>query len=340
MSVDKLVDSTQLNSDLTSVANAIRTKGGTSVTLTFPADFVTAIGNIPTGITPTGTKQISISSAGTTTEDVTNYASAEITVGAGTEGTPTATKGVVSGHAVSVTPSVTNSAGYISGGTKTGTAVSVSASELVSGTYSVTGSGTANVTNYASISVPSGSATTPATTVTATPSISVNSSGLITATVSATKSVTPSVSAGYVSSGTAGTVTVSGSATQQLTVYNGAHHVPTPAGYTVTISLTNPVNSQYFQSGSVCEALSDDPWDTGNELGTFSSPTDSISVVVPTTVYGIEVVLTSNYIGAYPWNATCTGGVSVSQNYEPGMVVFEVTGNGTIVMDGVNYNDD
>ena len=36
--------------------------------------------NVPTGITPTGTKQISITENGTTTEDVTNYANAEITV--------------------------------------------------------------------------------------------------------------------------------------------------------------------------------------------------------------------------------------------------------------------
>lgn len=36
--------------------------------------------NVPTGITPTGTKQISVTANGTTTEDVTNYASAEITV--------------------------------------------------------------------------------------------------------------------------------------------------------------------------------------------------------------------------------------------------------------------
>ena len=49
MSVDKLVDSTQLDSDLTSVANAIRTKGGTSAQLAFPAGFVQAIGDIPSG---------------------------------------------------------------------------------------------------------------------------------------------------------------------------------------------------------------------------------------------------------------------------------------------------
>lgn len=49
MAVDKLVDSTQLDADLTSVANAIRTKGGTSASLLFPSEFVSAIQAIPTG---------------------------------------------------------------------------------------------------------------------------------------------------------------------------------------------------------------------------------------------------------------------------------------------------
>lgn len=71
----------------------------------------------------------------------------------GTAGTPTATKGTVSNHSVSVTPSVTNTTGYISGGAKTGTAVTVSASELVSGTKTVTTTGTSDVTNYASVNV-------------------------------------------------------------------------------------------------------------------------------------------------------------------------------------------
>jgi len=49
MAVDRLVDSAQLNADLTSVANAIRTKGGTSGQLAFPAGFVSAVQAIPTG---------------------------------------------------------------------------------------------------------------------------------------------------------------------------------------------------------------------------------------------------------------------------------------------------
>ena len=71
----------------------------------------------------------------------------------GTAGTPTATKGAVSNHSVSVTPSVTNTTGYITGSTKTGTAVTVSASELVSGSETKTANGTYDVTNLASLVV-------------------------------------------------------------------------------------------------------------------------------------------------------------------------------------------
>lgn len=311
MAVDKLVDSSQLDSDLTSVAIAIRTKGGTSASLSFPSGFVSAIGDISTGTdvsdttasagdvlsgkyfyTSDGTKtqgsiatksssdltvsgatvtapagyysssasasvtsgtitnntsggtsegtinrgnQIkigagyyasdtyytaqansgtkTISASGTTSVDgyenasvaagtITNNTSGgtssgtinrgkqikigagmynadkyytaqansgtktisasgtisvdgyvNASVAAGTEGTPTATKGTVSNNSVSVTPKVTNTAGYITGGSKTGTAVTVSASELVSGTLNMTIDGISDVTKYASVNV-------------------------------------------------------------------------------------------------------------------------------------------------------------------------------------------
>ena len=74
-------------------------------------------------------------------------------VAMGTEGTPTASKGAVSNHSVDVTPSVTNVAGYISGSTISGTPVTVSASELVSGTQTVTVNDTYDVTNLAEMVV-------------------------------------------------------------------------------------------------------------------------------------------------------------------------------------------
>lgn len=72
----------------------------------------------------------------------------------GTAGTPTAAKGIVSNHSVTITPSVTNTTGYITGSTKTGTAVTVSASELVSGNKEITANGTnIDVADYSTVSV-------------------------------------------------------------------------------------------------------------------------------------------------------------------------------------------
>ncbi len=105
MALDKLVDSTQLDSDLGTVADGIRYASGGSEQLSFPsgmaaaaralkpsgtkqiitngthnvAGFASAQVNVPTPA-PTGTKQISITENGTTTEDVAAYANAEITV--------------------------------------------------------------------------------------------------------------------------------------------------------------------------------------------------------------------------------------------------------------------
>ena len=142
---------------------------------------------IKTYIRPQGTKSISANGTGI---DVTAYASVDVSVSggsptiqsltvtpstsqqtfnasgvdgykpvtvdampSGTAGTPTATKGTVSNHSVSVTPSVTNQTGYITGSTKTGTAVTVSASELVSGSQTVTSNQTVDVTNLAELVV-------------------------------------------------------------------------------------------------------------------------------------------------------------------------------------------
>lgn len=75
-------------------------------------------------------------------------------VAEGSVGTPTATKGTVSNHTINVTPSVSHTSGWISNGTKTGTAVSVSASELVSGNLAISQNGNnIDVTNYATVSV-------------------------------------------------------------------------------------------------------------------------------------------------------------------------------------------
>jgi hypothetical protein len=49
MAYDKVVDSAVLDANLTSVANAIRSKGGTTASLAFPSGFADAISAIKTG---------------------------------------------------------------------------------------------------------------------------------------------------------------------------------------------------------------------------------------------------------------------------------------------------
>lgn len=72
----------------------------------------------------------------------------------GTAGTPTVSKGTVINHQVNVTPSVSNLSGYIFGGTKTGTAVTVTASELASGNLALTANtASRNCIGYATVSV-------------------------------------------------------------------------------------------------------------------------------------------------------------------------------------------
>lgn len=161
----------------------------------------------------------------------------------GTEGSPTATKGTVSNHSVSVTPRVINTEGYIEGGTLEGTAVTVTASELVSGTYTVDSSGTKDVTNYASASVPAGTAGTPTASkgtvsnhsVSVTPSVT-NTTGYITGSTKTGTAVTVSASE-----------LVSGSETKTA---NGTYDVTNLASLVVNVPSGTSKNVQVLQSTS------------------------------------------------------------------------------------------
>ena len=104
-------------------------------------------------VTPRASSDLTVSGA-TVTAPAGYYSSAASkSVASGTEGTPTATKSTVSNHSVTITPSVTNTQGYINGGTKTGTPVTVTAAELVSGSETKTANGTYDVTNLAELIV-------------------------------------------------------------------------------------------------------------------------------------------------------------------------------------------
>lgn len=124
--------------------------------------------------------------------------------------------------------------GYIAENEYDGDTKTVSAADLVSGTYTVNSAGTVSVTNYASVSVPSGSATTPATTIDAEPLINFDpDTGEMSITLNKVQSVTPTVSAGYVSSGTAGNITVTGSDSFTLDVVPATTYYPSSTDQTI-----------------------------------------------------------------------------------------------------------
>ena len=214
-------------------------------------------------------------SGATVTVPAGYYADTETkSVASGTEGTPTASKGTVSNNSITVTPSVTNSAGYISGGTHSGTGVTVSASELVSGTKTISASGTTDVTNYASASVAAGSVTAPSTISGSSATVS---TGTNTLTLTKTVSVTPNVStAGYISSGTAGNASVSLTAS-----------VTTKAAATITPGTTN----QTIASGTYL---------TGTQ--TISGDADLVAsnIVSTANIFGVQgsVVVQHYYTGS------------------------------------------
>lgn len=159
--------------------------------------------------------------------------------------------------------------------------------------------------------VSSGSATTPATTVTANPSISVNSStGVITATASATKSVTPTVSAGYVSSGTAGTITVSGSNTSALSTQSGTTITPTTSEQTAVAAgkyTLGAVKVAAMPSGTAGTPTATKGTVSNHSVSVTPSVTNSAGYISSGTLTGTAVTVSASELVSGTKSITANG---------------------------------
>jgi len=198
MAIDKAVDSSVLDGYFDDIADAIRAKNGNASTYT-PAQMPAAIAAIPTG--PAKSSSDLTVSGATVTAPAGLYAQdASKSVATATQATPSVS---IDGDGL-VTATATQTAGYVSAGSKSGTL------QLTKRTSSDLSASGATVTAPAGY-YPSAASTAVSSATHAAPSISVSSGGLITAT--------HVQSAGYGSADTK-------SATQQLTVQAGTTITP------------------------------------------------------------------------------------------------------------------
>lgn len=284
---------------------------------------------VGTGITRRTSTNLTASGA-TVTAPAGYYAeAASKAVATGTAGTPSATKGTVSNHSVEITPTVTNTTGYITGGTKTGTAITVTASELESGTKSITSNGTGiDVTGYSSVNVnvPSGGGTISLQDKSATPSESAQTitadsgyDGLSSVTVGAIDSeyvgsdvsrrsssdltasgATVSVPAGYYAEAASKAVASGSAATPATTITANPSITVSSAGLiTATVngsrSITPTVSAGYISSG------------TAGTVSVSGSDTEQLTVQAAKTVTPTKSSQTAVAAGRYT-----TGAVTVA----------------------------
>ena len=278
---------------LDGLADSISNKFDESVPLT-----ITEMTGVVNDILVRTGSNVTVSGATISVQSGLYKANVSKTVASGTEGIPTASKGTVSNHSISVTPSVTNSAGYISGSTKTGTAVTVTASELASGNKAITNNGTnIDVIGYSTVSVDVGPLVNNQTK-TATPSeaqkvITYDSgyTGLEQVTISA-------ISSTYVGSG----ITRRSSSDMTFGFYGGSMpYIGAPAGYYASDSM------KMIPRGTEGTPVATKGTVSNHSIDITPSVTNSDGYIIGSTKTGTAVTVTAAELASGTKSITSNG---------------------------------
>ena len=213
--------------------------------------------------------------------------------------------------------------------------------------------------NYKISAVANGSVSTPATTITANPTPSLDTTtGKITVSVSGSSSITPSVTSGYISSGNAGTVTVSGSSTMQLSTQSAITITPTESVQTAvasgkyTLGEVNvaAISSKYVGSGvtrpNALKVVGDTVTaESGYYATSKSGKVAAGGVSTPSVTKTTELTPESVCINITPYVNTSAGYIANSSRIDGETVtvsaqdvtagIMEITTNGTYTV--TNY---
>ena len=195
---------------------------------------------------------------------------------------------------------------------------------------------------YSPVVVPSGSATTPSTSITANPSISVNSStGVITATTSTSKSVTPTVSSGYVTSGTSGTVSVSGSNTSQLSTQSATTITPSTSQQTAVAAgkyTTGAVTVSAMPSGTAGTPTATKGTVSNHSVSVTPSVTNTTGYITGSTKTGTAVSVSASELVSGTKSITENGtGIDVT-DYESVDVAVASSSSYTVTLVSGAFN--
>lgn len=121
----------------------------------------------------------------------------------------------------------------------------------------------------------------------------------------------------------------------------GTYEGDVPSGYTVTVSLTNPRNQSDFSSCNVIEAKSNAIDDPNNIVrSAIDSPDGSAEYEISSSSYGLFLTLFGSSVDIDDQSnvtITCTGGCSYSI-VDVDTISVQVIGDGTITIDGVDYD--
>ena len=120
----------------------------------------------------------------------------------------------------------------------------------------------------------------------------------------------------------------------EIPYYNGEIASP---GHAVQISLTNPINGSAFYSCKIYSASSSDDYSSDDKIGEIA--TASGNTTVNAQGYGLCVFLDGMSVDVPQNGIICTSGISyIGFSYLYGTWLFEVTSDGSITLNNVDYD--
>lgn len=124
-----------------------------------------------------------------------------------------------------------------------------------------------------------------------------------------------------------------------ITAVGGVISTVSSESYEISIALTNPISGSDFISCNIC--YYDGSESVSPPIGTIDSPSGSTTVTFdPATYQQLALEFNTNWGASFGDDPACTGDVAFAGYNSWGTApIFNVSGSGTITLDGIDYGD-